>query len=63
MQMLERATPAYRQGYLECRAGKPKRYENDGTFRNHDYAEGWEACWNDDYWRAFYENRDRNNSK
>lgn len=59
MQMLERATPGYRIGYLECRAGKPKRLQNDGTFAGYDYSEGWDACWNDDYWRAFYENEAR----
>jgi len=59
MQMLERATPAYRKGYLECRAGKPKQFTNDGTFHNHDYDEGWEACWNDNYWCAVRENEAR----
>lgn len=59
MQMLERASSGYRMGYLECCAGKPKRLKDDGTFLGHDYSEGWDACWNDDYWRAFRENEDK----
>lgn len=57
--MLDRATPAYARGYRDFRNGRPKLYEDDGTFNGHDYHQGWWASWNDTYWRAVRENETR----
>lgn len=57
--LLDRATPAYAQGYRDFRDGRPKLYENNGTFQGYDYHHGWEAAWNDMYWSAVRENENK----
>jgi hypothetical protein len=54
---MERATQAYRRGYNDCDCNRPKLFEDDGTFRGHDYNEGWWACWNEQYWNAQRDNK------
>jgi hypothetical protein len=58
----ERASQAFKQGYRDCRDNRPKLFENDGTFRGHDYAEGWDACWAEQYRDAKRENSKRERS-
>lgn len=59
MNSMERGSQAYQRGYRDCRDNRPKLFSNDGTFQGYDYNEGWEACWNDQYWDAMRENNNR----
>ena len=58
----ERNTEAFKRGYRDCRDRRPalftKETEN-GTFYAHDYVEGWDDCFNTEYWDSVYENRRR----
>jgi len=56
---MDRATPAYGRGYRDCRDRRPKLSFDTGMFYGHDYEEGWQACWNDEYWDAMRENARR----
>jgi hypothetical protein len=60
MSLLDRATPAYTRGYRDCRDRRPRLYQDDGTFMGYDYSQGWEACWNEEYWDAVRDNERRN---
>jgi hypothetical protein len=56
---LDRATQAFGRGYRDCRDRRPKLYESDGTFVGYDYSEGWDARYNEEYWDAVNENKNR----
>lgn len=57
---LDRAPHAYRVGYWDGIANRPRRTDKqDGIetpFAGHDYSEGYEAGFNDLYWSAVRHN-------
>lgn len=56
MGLLDRAPHAYRVGYWDATAQRPRRTDKqDGIetpFAGHDYNEGYDAGFNDVYWHA-----------
>lgn len=58
---LERATPKYRLGYTHAARNMP-RMEVSGIWAT-DYADGYNAGLNDQYWGAQAENKARKGGK